>query len=486
MYNSKYLLILQFFFHNFIVSLDPSPFSSNKYMDVASGELSKKELRLLLERRSEELHALRASYLEELRMLRGQLWNVKQKKKDGNTTLTPAIRFQLESDLELRLSVMPTTLPPTTANAAPQIKQLKRLVTKALSDQSCKTKIILETFNTKICTLTSRKEMLERQLKVLETTGKPELNRQIKKLRMRGLRLSAEAERKMSALRTAVKTSQAAANEAERNAVAMKMNTKEGVRIIFEQAMLNVNRHEMIMEKAILELDQRLEECTDRFSRSCRIMNMKFVQRESKLREIAKKEEAARIHEDALEASMETRKYLEQMKVQKNTTIVRTEKVKETEWKEQGMAEMEKKEKEKEEQAVFKEAQEPGEEVLEQVLKETEEANPVAAVDEEYASISPSSSLQDMEEYLEEFEIQQRREEDVNVKGTCTIDRSMSMSGKTFPSPPSRTRKRIISPRNRSTSVLSASPSMSFGRSNTKKCSKETPKASFLGFYPCQ
>ena len=452
-------------------------------------ELTPKQLHLLLERRGRELHTLRQSYITELTLLRAQLFNVKQKQN-----VVPSLPFQLETNLELLSSI--TSNPSTTATTTtqPQIKQLKQLIAKSLSNQSCKTDLILETLTTKLNNVINQNDILTRAMTTLELTGKPELNRQIKQLRMRGLRMGAEAERKMTALRTSVKESQQKAEASERRAAAIQLGTKEGVKTIFQFALLNINKYEKRIKKRLNKLEDRLNTNTTQLGKASRIISLQHLKRESIELEKKKKKEETKlqkeIEQNALETSMEIKKQMQEEKAARNVTNKT--------FKESIITNidgsMNEKEEEREEQDQEEKRETPEEEneIENEIIHahETDDNDLLDRLDADderqernKGTLSSSSSLQDMECYLKEFEQQQLQEEmDTSIEGDrdAFTNNAMMMSQNvrsTFPSPPSGFRKsphRTVSPRNRSTSLTMASSSSP---------TRSLPKASFLGFY---
>ena len=246
-------------------------------------QLTAQQLRVVLKRRTQELRLVRAGYYQELSLLRGQLFGVK-KMKDGR----PAIKFQVESDLELLhesdLEVLHSMAEDTrvgsgATSSGPQLVQLKRSIMKALSEQAMKNDLLIKNLREKLDKVEKEKNVMVGHIEKLEITGKLELNRQIKKLRMASLQLMAEAERKMAALRARANMANAAKEETSRQAVSSQMHTKESVKTVFEAAMSSVQRSENQIQQKLDEMDARLQQSCHSLENTQRIMSAQALKR---------------------------------------------------------------------------------------------------------------------------------------------------------------------------------------------------------------
>jgi hypothetical protein len=477
------------------------------HADRSEQLLTPQQYRALLNRRTEEMRECRAAYYEELTLLRGQLFNVKKIKKER-----PAIKFQVESDLELLHSIAPSkdTLRPNAANARPQLTQLKRSIMKALSDQTIKNDLALKSIRDHLEKVEKEKGQLKKHIEDLEITGKLELNRQIKDLRMSSLHLMAEAERNAAHLRAQVKSANSAKEESSRQAVSTQMHTKGTVKILFEAAMSNVNRSENMMQRKLSEMDARLTQSCQSLEKAQRILNSQALKRRQMAREEGDRRRATALEQQQA-LDMDVRKELEladrwemeeideEMKekvamVVKKVALIKmaeqTEKMEDTGVVEAGRNV----EEEEEEEVVVR----PPPQHFPQENSEQEQLEQRECAGED--SVSAASSLHEMEDYLTEYEdgirgrerqhddfvqrsISVIRHEEMHFmtttrRRTCQSADVVNSKIKMSPSPPKGRRRKTarntnnLSPRNHSMSILT----------QDRWSQNMLPLASFLGF----
>jgi len=485
-------------------------------------QLTAQQLRVVLKRRTQELRLVRAGYYQELSLLRGQLFGVK-KMKDGR----PAIKFQVESDLELLhesdLEVLhsmakDTRVGPGATSAGPQLVQLKRSIMKALSTQAMKNDLLISSMREKLDKVEKEKNVMVGHIEKLEITGKLELNRQIKKLRMASLRLMAEAERKMAALRARVKSANAAKEETSRQAVSSQMHTKESVKTVFEAAMSSVQRSENQMQRKLDEMDARLQQSCHSLENTQRIMSVQALKR-YQARSLREEEDRRKVleveQEQALEASMEVRKELEQAAAAQQRAMEKVDEkvgnVEKVDVLVQDESKVEVGEVEEMEKVEEMEVVEKVEEVEEMEMEVMDAANsnvekeewsqefPEQEVfekmppayshpsrDAENSSVTAASSLQEMEDYLAEYEENvHRRETHDDDFVRRNIRQEENVLQRLSPSPPKGRRKMArhnkLSPRNRSTSMPLSLP-LGMPMPTQERRSQNLPQASFLGF----
>jgi hypothetical protein len=308
---------------------------------------------------------------------------------------------------------------------------------------------------------------------MLENTGKSKLKNEIKQLRIKITKLNAESERKQEKLRNQVKFHQSAAESSARKAVSSAFTTKEGVKTIFRNAMININKHENIIQDKLNELDERIEKnCTDLSLVTCQL-SAQCMKRETENKKGEKEKLKKEIEQTALIASQNFKK--DRLMQEKKKEINIDDKIENVNLDE-NVSEVET-EVETEEERGEERREERGEERGEK-RKGEEEMEPSSL----FEDLSIASFDENLEEYLIEFERTSLLEEE-NTRRRWSIDRSSQQ-----PSPPRslHSRKRIVSPRNRSlSSHIISTPkkknnAYNFANSSVLKSSHKRTHHSFL------
>ena len=232
-------------------------------------ELTARQLRHLLDVRDKQLREQREWYLAELRLLRGQLFGVRAR---GKQTLS--IPFKAEPSLAGEApgthldssSHADRVHRGSTAEAKSIKKELRMIVAQHTERRAVHVDVHMKELQAKIESAVQKMRFLQSRVEELESSGKAKLNRQVKSLRSRGLRMGAESERRVEALQTKLSKERSEKELARRQMVTAQMATKTAITHFERQIMKMCASHEKEICRAMGEMEVRLKRCYDDFA----------------------------------------------------------------------------------------------------------------------------------------------------------------------------------------------------------------------------
>jgi hypothetical protein len=248
-----------------------------------SEELTARQLRRLLDARDGQLRDLREAYLAELRLLRGQLFGVRAR---GKQTLS--IPFEVEPSLAAggdqgtapRGGLDPTRGmnssqhhqghpggEPVDAATIKSVKnEFRALIARHTERRTVHVDVHMKEMQAQIEGAAQQIKFLQSRVEDLEGCGKAKLNRQVKNLRMRALRMGGESERRAEVLKKEVKKARAEKELAQRQMVTAQMSTKAAITAVADRVMKMCKSHERDMLQALDVMLARLNRCDGNFA----------------------------------------------------------------------------------------------------------------------------------------------------------------------------------------------------------------------------